>query len=154
MATNPRPAATQAFRSRTLPLRRVEFGEGRYRVSTFGVAREFTADDVALVVDVEALGSAVASARAVFAHAAPGRALLRLSGREWMPEQLDAIVADLVARGAPLDRLDGRVATDELEARHPGILHPFERNPGALVGVVLGAALLAALLLVFLVRVA
>ena len=80
---------------------------------------------------------------------APG-GVLRLHGFIWAPEDVEALVDELDARGCVVRRY-GHLSHAEFEAREPGVLSWTERHQGftVMAGVVAVFAAVAGLVLLF-----
>ena len=107
----------------------VEFGGGRYRIREALDDVTFTAPDVAVVVPVDELVLPGQAGPALVVIGTSGRRLAEINASGFGRATLEALANDLIAHGARLDPLTGRVTPAEFARRHPGVLSWSARHP-------------------------
>ena len=119
----------------------IEFGGGRYRVREAFTDVRFAAPDVRLVVPVDELALFMQGGPALVVLGTNGRTLAEVNADSFGRSTLEALVSDLIAHGAPLEHVTGRVTPAEFARRYPGALSWPARHMIAL-NVVISVALL------------
>ncbi len=135
---------------------RVDYRDGSYGVtSMFGVRRAFTASEVTRVVTVTSLlGTGMqGGAPQLIVLGADGRKLIRLRGQTWDVAQFTELADDLVAHDLPRDAVLEPISAAKLQERYPKAVAWWEAHQIAF-GLLLGLAILVAVLLVVAVPVA
>ena len=135
---------------------RVDYRDGVYGVtSMFGVRRAFTASEATRVVTVTTLlgTSLQGGAPQLIVLGADGRKLLRLRGQTWDASQFTELASDLIAHDVPGDAILEPISAAKLQERYPRAIAWWEAHQIAF-GLLLGLAILVAILLVVAVPVA
>jgi hypothetical protein len=109
----------------------VEFGGGRYRVREATTDVSFSAADVALAIPVDDLAMPGQTGPALVIIGTDRRRLAEINAAGFGTPALEAFVSDLLAHGAEIDHLPGRVTPLEFARRHPDVLSWQARHPVA-----------------------
>lgn len=111
----------------------VEFGGGRYRVREAMTDVTFTAVDVARVVPIDELALPGQTSPALVIIGTERPRLVEINATSFGKPVLEAFVGDLLAHGAEVDHVRGRVTPREFARRYPGALSWQARHPVALM---------------------